>query len=92
MSSEYNHNDQVLIAEKLRYRNKRWESIIKQQFQLAYFGKIGFSESQELSVFEREFLFNLLIDQKNNEKKEVDRINNSKKNNKSSKKKPKHRH
>lgn len=74
MSSEYNDNNQDLIAKKLQYRNKKWEMIIKQQFQLAYFGKIGFEVSQHLTVFEREFLFNLLIEQKTNERKEAEKV------------------
>lgn len=54
---------------KWTYRSKHWEDVVKQQFQLAYFGKVSYEESQEMPIHEREFMFGLLLDQKSEEKK-----------------------
>ena len=47
----------------------RWENIMKQQFQLSYFGTIDYSTSNSMTVYEREKLFELLTQQKDIEKK-----------------------
>ena len=70
-----------VFSRKLNYRNKKWESIIRQQFQLAYFGRVSYSDSQVMPVFEREFLFNLLIEQKDNEAKEIEKSRKNRANN-----------
>lgn len=46
----------------------RWEDITKQQFQLSYFGTIPYDVTNELPVHERLRLFDLLKEQKNEEK------------------------
>lgn len=47
----------------------RWNEITKQQFQLSYFGTISYEVSNQLPVHERERLFDLLSEQKAEEKK-----------------------
>lgn len=51
------------------YRSKHWEDVVKQQFQLAYFGKVSYEESQDMPIHEREFMFSLLLEQKEDERK-----------------------
>ena len=57
------------LKRKWAYRSKHWEDVVKQQFQLAYFGKVSYEESQDMPIHEREFMFGLLLDQKSEEKK-----------------------
>ena len=57
------------LKRKWTYRSKHWEDVVKQQFQLAYFGKVSYEESQDMTIHEREFIFGLLLDQKSEEKK-----------------------
>lgn len=42
---------------------------MKQQFQLAYFGKVTYEESQDMPIHEREYMFGLLLEQKDAEVK-----------------------
>lgn len=58
-----------LIAEKWNYRTRHWNDVVKQQFQLSYYGKISYTESQEMPIHEREYMFGLLLEQKAAEKK-----------------------
>ena len=58
-----------LVAEKWKYRMARWNEITKQQFQLSYFGTIPYDISNEMSIYERERLFDLLKEQKDAENK-----------------------
>ena len=57
------------IARKWQYRSKHWEDVVKQQFQLAYFGKVTYEESQDMPIHEREYMFGLLLEQKDAEVK-----------------------
>lgn len=58
-----------VVQEKWDYRMARWNEITKQQFQLSYFGTIPYNVSDEMSIHEREHLFDLLREQKDAEKK-----------------------
>lgn len=65
-----NEEDDVETAtRKWNYRIKHWEEVVKQQFQLAYYGRVSYEESQEMSIHEREYMFGLLIEQKSAENK-----------------------
>jgi hypothetical protein len=69
LNFDYNRGNTELIRKKLAYRNRRWENINKQQFQLAYYGKVSYAESLHMPVFEREFIFGLLLKTKEEENK-----------------------
>lgn len=43
---------------------------MKQQFQLAYFGRVDYADSQDMPVYERKILFDLLLEQKEEEAKQ----------------------
>lgn len=58
-----------LVREKWEYRMARWNEITKQQFQLSYFGTIPYEASNGMSIYEREHFFELLMEQKDAEKK-----------------------
>lgn len=45
----------------------QWESICTQQFQMSYYGKISYEASEEMSVYERKFFYNLLVETKKEE-------------------------
>lgn len=58
-----------LVMRKWRHRTQHWNDVVKQQFQLSYFGKVDYAVSQEMSIHEREYMFGLLLEQKAAEKK-----------------------
>ena len=47
-----------------------FESVLRQQFQLSYFGHISYEASESMTVSEREYMYHILIDQKDTEKKQ----------------------
>ena len=67
LNNEYDSKE--VIAAKWKYRMARWGNIMKQQFQLSYFGTIDYATSNSMTVYEREKLFELLTQQKDIEKK-----------------------
>lgn len=70
-----NENDSDEVRhKKWDYRVKHWEDVVTQQFQLAYFGRISYSDSQSMPIQEREFIFSKLIDQKKLEKNTADKL------------------
>lgn len=58
-----------VLEKKWQYRVAHLESVIKQQFQLSYFGTVSYEASQDMPIHEREYLFNLLKEQKESETK-----------------------
>ena len=65
--SEYNTDKQNKEAADIRMRT--YEMILKEQFQLNYFGYIPFSASDNMAVTERHILYSILADQKSEERK-----------------------
>ena len=66
--SEYNTEDENLRAREVRMLSFR--NIMREQFQLAYFGKISYGDSNTMSVLERHTMYSILTEQKKEEKKE----------------------
>lgn len=58
-----------VVQQKWSYRTRHWNDVVKQQFQLSYYGKVSYEISQDMPVHEREFIFGLLLEQKQAEKK-----------------------
>jgi hypothetical protein len=52
------------------HRMNAFEGILRQQFQLSYFGHISYEASESMQVSEREYMFHILVDQKDVEKKQ----------------------
>lgn len=65
--SEYNTEQENLDARRIRLA--AFESIVKEQFQLTYFGHIGYDVSNDLSIHERHTLYRVLVEQKQEERK-----------------------
>lgn len=65
--SEFNSDEDNEKARDIRLSS--FEAIIKEQFHLAYFGKIEYTASNEMSVQERRTLYKILVDQKTEERK-----------------------
>lgn len=62
-----------------------YEGILRQQFQLSYFGHISYEATESMSVSEREYMYHILVDQKGEEKKQQEEaMKNAKANRKSS--------
>ena len=55
------------------YRMEMFRRIIKEQFQLAYFGRIDYGATDLMFIGERRLLYNTLVDQKQEEKNQQDR-------------------
>lgn len=68
--SENNSPEENEKAKEIRLEFYR--SILKEQFQLAYFGKIGYGDSDRMSAFERRMVYKILVEQKQEEKKAQD--------------------
>ena len=68
--SEYNSDEDNEQAREIRLTT--FEAIVREQFQLAYFGKIEYAASNEMSVQERRTLYKILVDQKTDERKAQD--------------------
>lgn len=55
--------------EKIQFRQDTWNNIVEQQFFLVYQGNFTYEDTEELAVFERRTLFDLLRFTKDEEKK-----------------------
>ena len=60
--SEFNSLSANERAKAIRIRG--FEGVLREQFQLAYFGKISFDASEKMSYQERRTMYKLLIEQK----------------------------
>ena len=61
-----------------------FENILRQQFQLSYFGHISYEATENMQVSEREFMMHILLDQKAEERKQQEEAMKSAKANKKS--------
>lgn len=68
--TEYNSLEANQRSRKIRVQG--FENVLKEQFQLAYFGKIDYSASEQMTVQERRIMYKLLLEQKQDEKKQRD--------------------
>lgn len=66
--SEYNSLSANERAKAIRLRG--FEGVLREQFQLAYFGKISVDASERMSFQERRTMYKLLIEQKQEERKQ----------------------
>lgn len=66
--SEFNSLSENERAKNIRLRG--FEGVLREQFQLAYFGKIEFSSSERMTYQERRTMYKLLVEQKQEEKKQ----------------------
>lgn len=53
-----------------QYRTDMFRGIVREQFQLAYFGRVDYGSTEEMAIGERKILYELLIEQKQDEKKQ----------------------
>ena len=69
-----------------RYRTLKIQNISKQQFQMVYYGKFTWEDTENMSLSEREMVYQLLYQQKKEEKENYEKqVQDAKqKNNKSS--------
>lgn len=75
--SEYNTLEENIKIRDIRLR--QFEAILKEQFQLAYFGKISYESSEKMTIQERHTVYAILIEQKKAERKaQEDSIRESK--------------
>lgn len=66
--TEDNTVEQNMKARDIRLRG--YEGVIREQFQLAYFGHISYDASERMSYQERRTVYKLLIEQKQEEKRQ----------------------
>ena len=79
--SEFNSDTRNIEARN--FRMQAFESLLREQFQLAYFGHIEYNASQDMSIMERHTLYRLLSDQKKEERQaKEDSIRKAKEKNK----------
>lgn len=76
MTEENSEDDNAKIWE---YRTEVYRGIIKEQFYLAYFGRVSYSDTDEMDIGERKVLYNILLEQKDEERKQQEQaIENAK--------------
>lgn len=80
--SEYNTEEYNERARDVRLSN--FNRIMQEQFQLSYFGKISYEASDKMTVFERNTMYSILLEQKEVEKKARDEAIKKSKNSSSS--------
>ncbi len=51
-------------------RIQSFEGVLREQFQLAYFGKISVDASERMTIQERRTMYKILVEQKQEEKKQ----------------------
>lgn len=66
--SEFNTIDENERARNIRLSS--FEGVLREQFQLAYFGKISYDASERMTFQERRTMYKLLVEQKQEEKKQ----------------------
>lgn len=60
------------VEENIKIRNIRlnaYNNILKQQFQLSYYGRISYEATDNMTVMDRKNMYNILTEQKEAEKK-----------------------
>lgn len=65
--SEYNSNSENKKISEFKWAN--FNAIMKEQFQLAYHGKIEYDASDSMTVLERHTMYRILVEQVEAEKK-----------------------
>ena len=65
--SEFNTDEQNRKARDIRMANFR--NLMKEQFHLTYFGKVEYWATEQMSSLERRSMYQILVDQKKEEKK-----------------------
>lgn len=65
--SEYKTEAENIKARDFKFSN--YEEIMREQFHLAYFGRINYLGSDGMSVLERHTMYRMLVEQKKEEKK-----------------------
>ena len=66
--SEFNSLSENERAKNIRLRG--FEGVLREQFQLSYFGKISYDASEHMTYQERRTMYKLLVEQKQEEKKQ----------------------
>lgn len=68
--SDYNTDEENKVARDIRFSNFR--TLMKEAFQLAYFGRVSYESVDSMSSLERRTMYQLLVEQKKEEKKAQD--------------------
>ena len=66
--SEFNSDEDNIRARDIRMSG--FEGILREQFQLSYFGKISYDASEYMTYQERRTMYKILIEQKKEERKQ----------------------
>ena len=62
-----------IIERNWEYRVESLKAIEKQQFQMVYFGKFSYQDTEDMSVEERRRIYDILYEQKKTEKEEYEK-------------------
>lgn len=68
--SEFNSDEYNNKAREIRFTAFR--SLMREEFQLAYFGKISYESVENMNSLERRTMYQILVEQKKEEKKAQD--------------------
>lgn len=56
-----------------KYRSTKLQNITKQQFQMVYYGKFTWTDTENMSLPEREMVYHILYEQKKEEKENYEK-------------------
>lgn len=68
--SDYNTDEENKAARDIRF--SAFRTLMKEAFQLAYFGRVSYESVDNMSSLERRTMYQLLVEQKKEEKKAQD--------------------
>lgn len=80
--SSYNTEEENKVAREIRF--SAFRVLMKEAFQLAYFGRVSYESVDNMSSLERRTMYQLLVEQKKEEKKAQDEAIQKAKENKGS--------
>lgn len=66
MSNDNSEDENIKIRD---FRLENFKAILKEQFQLAYHGRIDYDASESMTILERHTMYKILIEQKQEEQK-----------------------
>ena len=65
--------DPETYAMNAQYRSLKYQNITSQQFQMVYYGKFTWTDTDNMSITERNVAYNLLYEQKKAEKENYEK-------------------
>jgi len=73
LTEELARDDPESYNENAKFRALKYKNILQQQFQLVYFGKLTWQDTENMSLIERQHVYDILYNQKKEEKENYEK-------------------